>query len=479
MKEYKYQYIDGQWREGTGAHLLENRNPYTGELLYKYRSASKADVDVAYAAAARAQKQWAKTSPKEKQVMLEKLIWAAEELRKEACDCLVSESGSNRNKADSEVSACIEFIKRAMAFPLMMNGKIMPSNIPGKENFIYKEPKGVICVIAPWNAPMLLAMRSVVPAIATGNSVVLKPASDTPGSAFVIAEMFEKAGFPAGLVNVIAGRGSDIGDYIVEHPVPSLISFTGSTEVGKRVGAIAGGQIKDVSLELGGNNAMIVLPDAYIKEAAKAASFGAFSHQGQICMALNRIIACKEIYDEFICELVSIVSAYRVGNPAEPETFIGPIINSTQADNIEKLIKETIAAGATVALEGKREGNLIYPWILTDCTNDMPAAKEEIFGPAVCIIKADNEDEAISIANDTECGLSGSVFTRDLYHGIQVARQVHTGMIHVNDQSINDEPHVMFGGEKYSGVGRFNDQWVVDKFTTEKWLSVQSSYRAF
>ncbi|NLM47053.1 MAG: aldehyde dehydrogenase family protein [Firmicutes bacterium] len=479
MKAYKYQYIDGRWQEGTGAELLENRNPYTGELLYAYRSASRADVDAAYAAASRAQKEWAQTSPQEKQVMLEKLAGAVDELRKDAYECLIQEGGSTLPKANFEVATTIEFIKRAMAFPHMMNGKIMPSNIPGKENFVFKEPKGVICVIAPWNVPLLLAVRSVIPAIATGNSVVLKPASDTPGSGFLLAEMFEKAGFPAGLVNVIAGRGCDLGDYIVEHPVPSLISFTGSTEVGKRVGAVAGSQIKDVSLELGGNNVMIVLADADLKEAAKAAAFGAFFHQGQVCMAINRIIACKEIYTEFIQELVNVVKKLKVGDPSDPETFIGPMINSQQADKFEKLVSDTIAAGATVALEGRREGNLVYPWILADCTNDMPAAKQEIFGPAVCIIKAADEDEAVCIANDTEYGLSGSVFTRDLYHGLKVARKVHTGMVHVNDQSINDEPHVMFGGEKHSGVGRFNDQWVVDKFTTEKWISVQTNYRAF
>jgi|CZCB01.1.fsa_nt_gi aldehyde dehydrogenase (NAD+) len=479
MEKYKYQYIDGRWREGTGAYVLENRNPYTGELLYEYRSASRADIDDAYAAASRAQKEWAKTSPQHKQQMLERLAAAINELREEAYDCLIAESGSTIPKADFEISTSLEFVKLAMAFPLLMNGKIMPSNIPGKENYVYREPKGVICVIVPWNVPILLAMRSVVPAVATGNAVVIKPASDTPGSAFLIAKMFEKAGFPAGLVNVVAGRGCDIGDYIVEHPVPSLISFTGSTEVGKRVGALAGGQIKDVSLELGGNNVMIVLPGADIKEAAKAAVFGAFFHQGQVCMALNRIIACREVYDEFARELVSIVSTLKVGDPADPETFIGPIINSGQADKIENIVRQTLAAGAVAALEGKREGNLIYPWILAGCTNDMPVAKTEIFGPVVCLIKAADEAEAIRIANDTEYGLSGSVFTRDLYHGIQVARQIRTGMIHVNDQSINDEPHVMFGGEKHSGIGRFNGRWVVDKFTTEKWVSVQTGYRDF
>lgn len=476
MKEYTKQYIGGEWREGSGAEMV-NTNPFTQQAIYTYRAASKKDVDDAYMAAEQAQKLWAATSPAEKQAMLEKLVGAIVEMKDDIYACLVEEAGSTKPKADFEFFTSIEIVKEAMQFPYMMDGKIMPSNIPGKDNYIFKAPKGVIGVIAPWNVPLVLAMRSVIPAIATGNAVVLKPATDTPGSAFLIAEFFEKAGMPKGLLNVVAGRGSEIGDYIVSHPVPSLISFTGSTEVGKQIGKTASAQIKDISLELGGNNAMVVLADADIDHAAKAAAFGAFFHQGQVCMALNRIILVDGVYDQFAQAFAEQAKHLPVGDPADPDTFIGPIINGAQVKNIEKLVEETKQAGAKVILEGRTDGSLIYPWLFGDATNDMPAAKYEVFGPVCCLIRAKDEEEAITIANDTEYGLSGSVFTTDLYHGMKVARRIQSGMVHVNDQSINDEPHVMFGGEKESGVGRFNAQWVVDKFTTQQWISVQTDYR--
>jgi aldehyde dehydrogenase (NAD+) len=409
--------------------------------------------------------------------MLEKLAAAIADMKEDVYACLMEEGGSVRPKADFEFYTSIDIVKEAMSFPLMMEGKIIPSNIPGKENYIYKIPKGVVGIIAPWNVPLVLAMRSVIPAIATGNAVVLKPATDTPGSAFLIAEFFEKAGFPAGLINVIAGRGSEIGDAFVTHKVPSLISFTGSTEIGRHIGEMASGWIKDVSLELGGNNAMMVLEDADVDRAAAAAAFGAFFNSGQVCMALNRIVVMEKVYDKFIDAFVAATKALKVGDPLEPDTFIGPIINKAQVASVEKLIRETVIAGATVVLKGKTEGNLIYPWVFADVSNDMPAAANEVFGPVCCLIKAKDEQEAIRIANDSEHGLSGSIFTKDLYRGMLVARQIKTGMIHVNDQSINDEPQVMFGGEKASGVGRFNAQWVVNKFTTEQWVSVQTQYR--
>ncbi|TCX51683.1 aldehyde dehydrogenase family protein [Dehalobacter sp. 14DCB1] len=477
MKAYDKQYINGEWRTGKGKTELSNYNPYTGELLYSYRSASSEDINDAYEAAAAAQKEWAKTSPGQKREMLEKLVISIMEMKEEVYACLTEEAGATGHRADFEYSASIKIIKDAMRFPFMMDGKILPSNIPGKENYIFKKPKGVIGVIAPWNVPLVLAMRSVIPAIATGNAVVLKPATDTPGSAFLIADFFDRAGFPKGLMNAVAGKGSEIGDLFVQHPVSDLISFTGSTEVGQHVGEMASGLIKDVSLELGGNNVMMVMEDADLLHAANAAIFGAFFNSGQVCMALNRILVVEDVYDKFVEIFVTETKKRKVGNPMDPETFIGPVINKMQVASVEKYIQATIEAGATVKLEGKTEGNVISPWIFTDVTNDMPAAANEAFGPVCCVIKVKDEDEAISVANASNHGLSGSVFTKDLYRGMLIARQIKTGMIHVNDQSINDEPHVMFGGEKSSGVGRFNAQWVVDKFTTEQWVSVQLKYR--
>jgi aldehyde dehydrogenase (NAD+) len=446
MGDYRKQYIGGEWRTGTGRKTLSNYNPYTGELLYTYQSAGQKDLDDAFYAARHAQKDWALTSPGEKQKYLSSLYQAITEKKEDTFYWLRTEAGATAAKADFEYNTTLEFVKVAMNFPLMMEGKILPSNIPGKENYIFRQPKGVIGVIAPWNVPLVLAMRSVIPAIATGNTVVLKPASDTPASALLIAEMFESAGFPAGVYNAVCGSGSEIGDAFVSHPIPELISFTGSTEVGRHVGEIAGKHLKDVSLELGGNNAMLILKDADVIQAAKAAAFGALFNQGQVCMAINRAIAVKEVHDDFVNALGSIVKNLKAGDPGDPETFIGPVINEVQIRSIEKYIELTIKAGAHVALEGKTEGSVIRPWILTNVTNDMPAAKNEVFGPVCCVMRAEIEDEAVKIANDTEYGLSGSVFTKDIYHGILTARKIDSGMVHVNDQSINDEPHVMFGG---------------------------------
>ncbi len=477
MKAYDKQYINGQWVQGGSDDVLEDINPFTGEVLYTYHAASKDDLDAAYAAAKAAQKPWGETAPGERVALLEGLIATIQSMQDEIYSVLQEEGGSAKSKADFEFGTIQAIVREACKFPYMMNGIIQPSDIPGKDNCIIRQPKGVICTIAPWNVPLVLAMRSVVPAVACGNAVVLKPASDTPATAFLIAEMFERAGFPAGLVNAIAGKGSVIGDAIVEHPAADLISFTGSTEVGRRIGEVAGKMIKDVSLELGGNNVMIVLSDADLAAAARAAAFGGYFNAGQVCMAINRIIVMNDVYDAFAEELIAAVKALPVGNPQDDRVFIGPIISKKQVESVEDYVRSTIESGAGVALEGYTVGNVIYPWILNNVTNDMPSAKNEVFGPVVSLMHASSEDEAIAIANDTEYGLSGSLFTRDLYHGMQVAKRIDSGMVHVNDQSINDEPHVMFGGVKRSGIGRFNGEWVMNKFTTQRWISVQQEYR--
>lgn len=474
MKAYDKQFIGGQWREGRGQGFLENLNPYTGELLYSYRPASREDVDDAYAAAKEAQKVWSDYSPSAKVAAMERLLEIMREYRPIMDECLLLEAGCAKPKRDYEAGTSPDFVSYCMAFPKMMQGCIQTSDSPGQTNFVFRKPKGVITVIAPWNVPFILALRSVIPAVAAGNAVVLKPSTETPASAFIIGEMFEKAGFPKGLVNVVAGRGSVIGDYIVSHPLSDGVSFTGSTEVGRRIGRIAGENIKDVSLELGGNNSMLVLPDADIDAAVDAAVFGAYFHQGQICMSLNRIFVIgDENYSLFCEKLASAVSALKAGDPADPEVFIGPIINASQVEHVSSLVSATVEAGAKVLVEGGAEGNLVRPWLLADVDNSMPAAREEVFGPVCSIIKAENEDDAVKMANDTVYGLSNSIFTRDRYHGMLLAQKLESGMVHINDQSIGDEPHVMFGGEKQSGIGRFNGSWVLNKFTTEQWIPVR------
>lgn len=479
-EKFTKQFINGEWRTGASAGKIDSYNPYTNERILSIQAANQDDLNDAYAAATKAQLVWEAQPLADKKRCFEKLIEVLLEKRALIIDWLIKEAGSTRLKATSEFESSLKMVKESASFLTRITGQILPSYIPNKENRIYRSAKGVIGVIGPWNFPFLLAMRSVAPAIATGNAVVIKPASDTPiTSGLLFGEIFDEAGFPKGLVNVIVGRGSEIGDAFVTHPTPSLISFTGSTEVGRRIGELAGKNLKEVALELGGNNAMLVLQDANIQLAAKAAAFGKFMHQGQICMALNRIIVAKEIYDEFVEEFTQIVRNLKAGDPTSEETFIGPLINRQQVQRIEKDVQDSVALGAKMQLHGEITGNLVEPIILTEVSNSMPIAKNEIFGPVACIIKVESEEQAIAFANDSDYGLTGSIFTGNIHHGVEVAKQIKTGMIHINDQSVNDEPHVPFGGDKDSGIGRFNGEWAIDKFTKIKWIGVQNGYREY
>ncbi|GAE28051.1 aldehyde dehydrogenase [Halalkalibacter wakoensis JCM 9140] len=479
--KWNQMYIDGTWREGTSDKTFQNDNPYSGEIISEIKLASKADVDEAYEAAKNGQQEWEKTPAIEKTKIIEKAISIIEERSAEFAEILIEEAGSSALKANVELHhIAIAFMKEAATYPLRMHKESIPSIISGKENTLTRLPVGVVGVISPWNFPFHLTMRSVVSALATGNGVVLKPATFTYISGgLLLADIFEKAGLPKGLLNVVVGSGSEIGDYMVEHPIPRMISFTGSTEVGQRIGRLAGGKLKKTALELGGNNVFIVLDDADIEQAVSAAVFGKFMHQGQICMAINRFIVDRKVYSKFVELFTAKAKEIKVGDPADKETIIGPLIERKQVDRILSLIDKSLKQGAKLELEGEANGNLLSPYILTDVTNDMEIAQEEIFGPVAVVIPVEGEEEAVAIANDSEFGLSGAVFSGSTQRGVKVAEQIHTGMIHVNDQTVNDEPHIAFGGEKASGLGRFNGEWALEEFTTVKWISIMHQPRNY
>jgi aldehyde dehydrogenase (NAD+) len=356
----------------------------------------------------------------------------------------------------------------------------MPSDVPGKESRVYRQAAGVVAVISPWNFPLQLSNRSAAPALACGDAVVLKPASDTPVTGgLLLARVFEEAGLPPGLLSVVVGAGRDIGDAIVSHPVPAVVSFTGSTSVGEGITRTAG--IKRLALELGGNGPLVVLDDADLAAAADAATFGSFFHAGQICMIANRLIVDRAVLEEFIALLVDRVRALRAGNPAEPAIDIGPVINGKQLDGIRDKVARATSAGARQVLGGPPSGPsglLLPPHVLLG-DNDVATAREEVFGPVITVVPAAGEDDALRIANDTEYGLSSAVFTRDLGRGTAFALRVEAGMTHVNDSPVNDDANTAFGGVKASGIGRFGGQWAVDEFTTQHWISVQRAPRAY
>jgi aldehyde dehydrogenase (NAD+) len=474
------QYIGGVWRDGSSKKTLTDTNPYDGKPIAEFRLASLSDLDEAYRSAAAAQKTWAEVNPFEKRAILEKAITWIEQNEADITDIIIEELGGTHLKAFIEIMLVKTFIKEASTYPLRMTGEILPSTIDGKENRLYRIPAGVVGVISPFNFPFNLSMRSVAPALACGNGVVLKPHDDTPiMGGTLIAKIFEEAGIPKGLLNVIVADIGEIGDAFVEHPIPRIISFTGSESVGRHIGRVAGGALKKAILELGGNSALIVLEDADLQTAINAAVFSRFAHQGQVCMCANRILVQRSVYSKFLDKFVDQVSKLKAGDPRDPQTDLGPLINQRQAETFFKQVQKGIDEGARTVLRGKVDGNVASPTIFSDVKPDMWIAQNEMFGPAVCVMPFDTPQDAIRIANDSPYGLSGAIHTQDVEYGAELAKQIESGMVHVNDGTINDDPLIAFGGEKASGVGRLNGKWALEEFTTLKWVSVQHKARHY
>lgn len=480
LKELPGQYIAGEWKDGSSDRMMENKNPYNGELIATYQAASLQDLDDSYQSAQTVQRRWAKTNPVVQREIFDKAVAYIEENHEAIVDVIIDEIGGTRLKAEFEIGLVKNMMKEASTFPMRMDGKILPSTIDDKENRVYREPVGVIGIISPFNFPFFLSMKSVAPALGAGNGVVLKPHEHTPiTGGTMIAKIFESAGLPKGLLNVITTEITEIGDHFVEHPVPRSISFTGSTKVGKHIGEVAGRNLKEAHLELGGNSALVVLADADIDLAVSAAVFSRFTHQGQICMSANLLIVHEDVYDEFVEKYTAKVSTLTCGDPKDPNTIIGPLINEQQVKNTITLIEKGIKEGATPIVKGKVVGNVVEPVVFTNVTPDMTLAKEELFAPVISIMKVSSEEEVLAYANESMYGLSGAVHTKDVEHGAELAKQMDTGMIHINDATINDEPTVAFGGVKNSGLGRLNGDWSLDAFTTFKWISIQHKKREY
>ncbi|GAB2603906.1 aldehyde dehydrogenase family protein [Kocuria himachalensis] len=470
------QHIGGTWREGRSERTLTVTNPYDDTVLTSIRQATVADLDEAYRTAEAAQKDWAAQSPAARRQVIMRAARILEERREEIVTWLVAESGSTVGKAQVEVSLAAGITLEASSFPTRVHGRIVESNTVGKELRVYRRPIGVVGVISPWNFPLHLSQRSVAPALALGNAVVLKPASDTPVTGgLILARVFEEAGLPAGVLSVVIGAGSEIGDDFVTHPVPGLISFTGSTPIGQNVGKLAtgGAHLKHVALELGGNSPLVVLADADLDAAVEAAVLGKFLHQGQICMAVNRIIVEAPLYDEFVARFTAAAAGVPVGDPAKDSTLVGPVVNDSQLEGLKEKIATAKSEGARTVLEGQIEGRTVPPHVFADVTPEMEIAREEIFGPLVGILKADDEAHALELANASVYGLSSSVFTQNLDRGVQFSLEIKAGMTHINEMPVHDESHVPFGGEGNSGLGRFNGDWAIAEFTTDHTIGVK------
>jgi aldehyde dehydrogenase (NAD+) len=401
---------------------------------------------------------------------------------KEFQDALIDEGGAWIGKTMFETNYSSGVYRAAAAAAYQVNGEILPSD-HGKLSLVMRVPLGVVSVISPWNFPLILSSRGFAPALAVGNCVVLKPSEETPvAGGLLIAEIMEEAGVPKGVFNVITcsrEHVGEVGDELISNPAVRGVSFTGSTAVGREVAAKAGRLLKRCCVELGGKDALIVLDDADVEHAVNAATFGSFMHQGQICMAVERVIVQSKIAKEFTDKFVANTKKLKVGNPREMANCIGPVINKAQLGKIRAQVDEAVAQGAEILCGGKNNGLFFEPTILTNVTRSMKIFREETFGPVAPVLVANSIDEAVEIANDSEYGLSAGIITRDEEKGLEIARRLHTGMAHVNDSSINDEPHVPFGGIGASGLGRHGGKQGIDTFTEMRWITVERGGRHY
>ncbi|WP_342625047.1 aldehyde dehydrogenase family protein [Pseudomonas alkylphenolica] len=474
--------LAGHWRAGSAERALTVVDPFNQQTLLQIPMANRDDLDAAYRSARQVQPDWAAQSPAARSQVMLQAVRIFDERREEIIDWIIRESGSTRIKAQIEWGAARAITLESASLPSRVHGRIVSSNIPGKESRVYRKPLGVIGVISPWNFPLHLTARSLAPALALGNTVVVKPASDTPVSGgLLLARIFEEAGLPAGTLSVVVGAGAEIGDAFVEHPVPAFISFTGSTQVGRNIGRIASGgeHLKHLALELGGNSPFVVLADADLEQAVHAAVVGKFLHQGQICMAVNRIIVEQPLLEVFTQRFVERVKALPCGDPNLPGTVIGPVINARQLEGLQDKIATAQAEGARLLLGGQAQGNVLPPHVFGNVSAEMNIAHDEIFGPLVGIQAARDAEHALELANRSEYGLSSAVFSASLERAVQFAQRLHAGMTHINDIPVNDEPNAPFGGEKNSGLGRFNGDWAIEEFTTDHWITVQHQPRQY
>ncbi len=462
----------GGWTAGGGgdAPVIE---PATGREIGRVGMATPADVARAAQVAAAAQAGWAVRPHTERSAILRKAagLWLASAQEIEPWG--IRENGKIPPAMRFETHVATEEIYEAATLPSRPYGELLPSEQP-RLSFAERVPAGVVGVIAPFNFPQILSIRSVAPALALGNAVILKPDPRTAVSGgVVLARVFAEAGLPDGLLHVLPG-GVDVGEALVTEPLVRIISFTGSTAAGRRVGELAARHLKRVHLELGGNSALIVLDDADLDRAVSAGAWGSFLHQGQICMTTGRHLVQQDIYQDYVSRLAGKASHLPVGDPATEQVALGPIIDERQRDKVHDLVTASVSAGARLAAGGTFEGLFYRPTVLADVAPQMPAYASEVFGPVAPVVPFATPDEAAKLAADSEYGLSLGILTGDVMRGLDLARRIPTGIVHINDQTVDDEPNIPFGGLLASGTGaRLGGAANIDAFTETRWVTVR------
>jgi benzaldehyde dehydrogenase (NAD) len=470
--------FDGGW-DTKLAVSHEVREPATGQVLWRTGVASASDMTAAIARAHTAQAAWAATPARDRAAILLKAATLFEQHFDELALMIARETGGIIPKGQHEVREAVVLCRMAGALPMQSQGHVLPST-PGRLSIARRVPHGVVGVISPFNFPLILSLRSVAPALALGNAVVLKPDVRTPASGgFIIARVFQEAGLPAGVLQVLPGH-ADAGEALVTDPRVPMIAFTGSPAVGRRIGELAGQHLKKVSLELGGANNLVILEDADLDAAASAAAFGAWFHQGQICMASNRVLVHESIAEGLKARLVGKATHLPVGDGASGQVALGPMIDARQLARFDQLVQATVQQGATLEAGGTFEGLCYKPTVLSGVKPGMRSFDEEPFGPLVNLVTFRTDDEAVALANHSQGGLSAAVISQDVGRAMAIGERLNAGMVHINDQTVNDDCTNPFGGPGLGGNGSaVGGPADVYEYTRWQWMTVKATVPPF
>ncbi len=474
--------INGEWRTARSGATFERSNPYTGETASIASAAGPEDAGAAVDAAQAAFASWSQSGPGERRAMLSRAADLITERQNEIAQTMIEETGATFGWGMFNCMLASGMLREAAAQTYGTLGEVIPSDVPGKLAMAVRAPAGVVVGIAPWNAPVILAARAIAMPLAFGNTVVLKASELCPRTHAHVAAAVADAGLPPGVINFITNAPQDAADVVeklVAHPDTRRVNFTGSTRVGRIIAELAGRHLKRALLELGGKAPLIVLADADLERAAAATSFGAFFHQGQICMSTERIVIDRSVAEPFGRLLAERAAALRVGDPREPDTQIGPLINEAAISRVSELVDDARARGAEVLAGGEAAGPCYPPTVLFGVNAEMRVYAEESFGPLVSIIPVDGVEQAIEVANDTEYGLAAAVFSANVPQALEVAQRVQSGICHINDATVHDEPQMPFGGVKNSGWGRFGGRAALEEFTELRWITIQETERHY
>ena len=476
-------FVDGAWADvGTG-RSYEHRSPWSGAVLSRVAAADGEDTRRAIDAAHRAFPGWAAAVPAFRQEVFLAAAGIVERRRQEILEALALETGCGSQFGTVQVDFVVSLLRQAAQVGYRATGELLPSDVDGTRAMAVRRPVGVVGAIAPWNASLVLAGRASIGPLALGNTVVLKPSEESPYTGGALwAEILHEAGLPDGAFNVVThapGEAGVIADAMLASKHVRRLNFTGSTPTGRRLAEKAGASLKRVVLQLSGQNPLIVLADADLDYAVDAATYGAFVHQGQVCMCARRIYVERPLADAFVERFAAKVAALPTGDPRDPDTVVGPVINEWALALLERRVGEAVALGARV-LAGGTAAPPCYPaTVLTDVPDRAEIAYGETFGPVVVVEAVDSADEAVTRANETDLGLAASVITGDTYRGISLASRLDAGIVHVNDQPVNDEPQMPFGGTKDSGWGKFGLGFAADEFCELQWVTARDTPRSF